>query len=169
MKIYLLKFFHFRKHESLPYRVDGRGGNVFHGVGSHVVYSDLRHRWYSFAFEVATENQSADVHAERSRLAITVDGQTQYPQDTEIAWQQTRRNVSQDPRLSSYQWVQHVEIDLQQPAIMTVGIEFQFSDRDTWLPVEGVGRLLVDLHPGSPPPYYSRPIWYLRRLLGKST
>lgn len=169
MQLFLLKFFQFREREIAPYRIDGRGGNIFHGVGSHVLWSELRDRWYRFAFEVATQDQPESVDLLRSRLIFTVDGQEQDLQRSEVDWSPGGfRRPTKDPALSSYQWTQHACIDLEQPCIVTIALEMQFSHCSDWLPVDGVGRLLVDLHPGDPPKYYNYPVWHLRRWFSNS-
>lgn len=165
MEIYLLKFFHFRQHETVPYRIDGRGGNIFHGVGSHILYSDLRHRWYRFAYEVATVDQPPDVHLLASRLSFTVHGVNGQPQQSELKWRNDCKRSTKDPTLNSYQWTQHAEIDIVRPVIVTVHVDFQFSNAPDWLPIDGVGRVLVDLHPNKPPKVYNYPIWHVRRWL----
>jgi len=172
MKIYLLKFFHFREKETLPYREDGHGGNVFHGVGSHILFSDLSNRWYRFAFEVATEDQPEESHLEKTRLHFSVNGSPTFqeqsePEQSELDWPPTYKRPTLNPKFNSYQWTQHAKIDVKEPCLVTVKIEMKFSHADQWLPVDGVMRFLTDLHPGEPPKYYSKPIWYLRKLLGK--
>ncbi|MDA7503510.1 hypothetical protein N8553_00830 [bacterium] len=163
MKLYLLKFFQFREKETAPYCVNGRGGNIFHGVGSHILWSHLNDRWYRFAFEVATQDQPESADLLKSRLVFTVGDEPQELQQSEIEWKPGNRRPTKDPNLSSYQWTQHVCIELQQPCIVTVAVEMLFSHCPDWLPVDGVGRILVDLHPYEPPKHYSYPMWHLRR------
>lgn len=174
MKLYLLKAFHFQKHDQLPYRSDGRGGNVFHGVGSHVLYSDLKERWYRFAFEVATEGQPEEALLVETRLLATVEGKTNSPQQSILEWRTKSDNPPVDyrrPTLSqnyvSYQWKQYLQIDVTEPELITISVEMKFSHSEKWLTVDGVTRVLADLHPEEPPRHYSKPIWHLRRWLGK--
>lgn len=167
MELYLLKSFHFREYEKLPYRTDGKGGHVFHGVGSHVLFSNLRHRWYSFAFEVATVDQAPDNHLETVRIRGQCDGHSiEVRQDT-LKFHPDARQATLDPRISSIKWIQHLEIDAEKPSLIELFIDMQFSERDDWLTVEGSTRVLVDLHVGDPPRHHGKLGWFLRRLRGR--
>ena len=168
LKLYLLKSFHFRNREVLPYRSDGRGGNVFHGVGSHVLFSDLRHRRYDFAFEVASYHQSTENHLKRARVRAELNGDSVEIEHNILEFSPEARRPTLNPEISSFQWIQYLNIDIKQPALVELYIEMQFTDTDDWLPVEGCTRVLVDLHPGQPPKYYNKLVWHFRRLIGKT-
>lgn len=169
MQLLLLKAFRFNKHHKLPYRIDYKGGNVFYGVGSHVLYSNLEKCWYRLALEVATRDQPSDSTLEATRLTASVNGQKIEIRQGILEWDDSYdyRSMSCDPRLSSYQWTQYLGFDLEEPALVEIRVEMKFSDQADYLGVDGVTRFLVDLHPGKPPTYYSKPVWWLRRLVGK--
>lgn len=165
VKVLLLKAFQFRAYEFAPYREDGYGGHMYHGVGSHVLYSDLRHRSYRFAIEIATVDQPGDVHLTASRLRLNVDGNDVIPAQTGLRWHPHHRRETKNSRYSSFQWRQDVEINTRTPCLAEVLIDVQFSDSDQWMTVDGVARVLVDLHPSEPPKYHSKIGWYFRRFI----
>lgn len=166
MKAYLLKSFHFRERDNWPYRNDGRGGNVFHGVGSHILFSDLRNRWYRFAFEIATEDQPREAILAKSRLLLSTGDSKSIPEQSIIEWEPYCKRETTNPRYSSYQWTQHLQIDVEEANMAVIEIELLFSDSTEWLRVEGNSRVLIDMHPHGPPTYYGKLSWYFRRWLG---
>lgn len=165
MDAFLLKSFQFRTRDVLPYRKDGYGGFVFHGVGSHILWSDLRNRWYRFAFEIATVDQPVSAVLEQSRLILLDGNAKMVPKQSILEWKPACKRDTRNPRYSSYQWCQDLEIDDQDAELVTIRIELLFSSSKEWIPVKGDSRVLVDMHPGDPPPYYGRFNWYLRRIL----
>ena len=165
MKAHLLKSFHFRHRDELPYCKDGRGGFVFHGVGSHILWNDIQNRWYRFAFEVATEDQPQEAVLQKTRLLLSVEDATTVPEQSIIEWEPSSKRETSNPRYCSYQWTQHLQIDIRYPTMASIAIEMQFSGFEDWLRVDGSTRVLVDMHPHGPPRYYNSISWYLRRLL----
>lgn len=167
MELYLLKAFHFRECDNLPYRKDGRGGHTFYGAGSHVLFSDLRHRWYRFVIEVATVGQPVDSEIVGTRLRAHCDGKPINTQQSQVDWQGDYRRLTMSEELSSYQWHQRIQFDLKEPALVSISVEMKFSDQSEYLPVDGLARVLVDMHAGEPPKHYSTPMWYLKKWLGE--
>jgi len=169
MELYLLKAFHFVTHDRLPYRKDGRGGHTFYQCGSHVLFSDLRNRWYRFAIEVATVNEPEDSILEATRLVAQVDGENVGLQQGVLDWDGDYRKRTSLEQYSCYRWTQCLEIDLDGPALVTIRVEMKFKGQDDYFPVDGVTRVLVDMHPGQPPTHYGKPMWYLKKWLGKKS
>lgn len=168
MDIRLIKFFLFRRVEALPYCTDLRGGNVFHGVGSHVLFSDLKNCDYRLALEVVTIDQPDDVHIERTTLTFSCDDRVICTDDLnwpeiEGAW----RLRTAEPRYSAYQWTQWATLDLEKPSLVTVDIDVKFDDSPEPRRLAGNGSFLVDLHLRKPPKFYGRLRWLWRVLRGK--
>ena len=132
MELFLLKPFRFVEVENLPYRNDGKGGNVFHGVGSHVMNSDLNDRTHRIAFEVATKGQANDCHLLRHNLRLEVDGQPIDSANHEQKWEQESRHQTQNPSISAYQWDQYVQFSVDEPSIVSIYIDMLFSDSPEW-------------------------------------
>lgn len=157
----------YRNYESTPYRNDGRGGHIFSGVGSHVLHSDWNHRWLAFAFEVATIDQPEDSVLETTQLRISSDDHSVIPEQSVVDWEPGHRHQTIDPKYSSYKWKQHVFIEASHPTLMSVHIDFKFSDRASPITAEGQTHILIDLHPCQPPKYYNKPMWYLKKWFGR--
>lgn len=168
IRILLLQFLHFRAHESLPQRVNDRGGHTFYGVGSHFLYPDhLRDRWYRFAFEVVTIDQPAESVLEQSQLLLSSSDGKVAPHENTLDWSTDLRHRSALPKYSGYRWFQQLQMSLDAPGLITVDIELKFSHLDRFVRVEGNTHFLPEIHPGPPPKTYGKPMWYLRKWLGK--
>ena len=166
MRVVLSQFLHYQIHDRLPYRTDGRGGHTFYGVGSHFLYSSLKDRWYSFAFEAATIDQSDDSVLKQTRIRFNSEDADITPRQSVLDWQSHHRHRSLNDRYSGYRWHQHVNLDVTKPTLITLSVDFKFSDHEEFITAEGKTYLLADLHAGDPPPYYSKLVWYFKKWFG---
>lgn len=169
MRVLLTQFFHFREHDRLPYRTDGRGGHTFYGVGAHFLLSSLQDRWFSLAFEAATIDQPQEAVLEQTHLRFEAEAGVVTAEQSELDWEGDFRHKTIDDRYSSYRWKQHVKLDIERPTIITVHVDLKFSDQPDFIAAEGCGRLLADLHQNPPPKYHNRVMWHLKKWMGETS